>query len=330
MTVTESFFWKLSQGLSQSFFIPKPKFAVDNIPDLSGKVTLVTGGNTGIGKETVKALLSKNAKVYMASRSKTKAEAAIADLERDTGKKAIFLEVDLADLGSVKAAVDTFHSQEKELHILFNNGGVMIPAMKDLTKQGYDLQFGTNVLGHFYFTSLLLPTLSETAKASPPGTVRVITTSSSASFFFPKSDIDYETLRSGNARDKMGTQTLYAQSKLGNALVAREIARRYGSEGIISISLNPGNITSDLQRTVPKPALWFMRTFILFPTPLGAITQLYAGTAPEAAEHNGKFLVPWARVGKHTRASNSPENATRLWDWLEAQVKAWEEGRAAK
>jgi len=317
--------WKLGQVWNQSWFIPKPTYLPKDIPDLSGKVIIVTGGNTGIGKETVKALLLKNAKVYMASRSRSKAEAAIADLERETGKKAIFLEIDLADLASVKKAAETFQSQKKELHILFNNGGVMIPAMKDLTKQGYDLQFGTNVLGHHYFTTLLIPTLVATAKSSSPGTVRIITTSSSASFLFPKSDIDYETVRPGKARDDMGTQTLYLQSKLGNTLVARELARRYSHEGIISISLNPGNIGSDLQRTTPYAMLLFLRIFMLYPTPMGAITQLYAGTAPEAAEHNGKFLVPWARVGNHTRASNDPDNALRLWNYLDAQVKAWEE-----
>jgi len=321
--------WKFGQVWKQSYFIPKPKYTVNDIPDLSGKVIIVTGGNTGIGKETVKALLSKNAKVYMASRSQAKAEAAIADLEGETGKKAIFLELDLADLASVKRSAETFQSQEKELHILFNSGGVMIPPMEDLTKQGYDLQFGTNVLGHFYFTSLLLPTMKETAKSSPPGTVRVITTSSSASFLHTETDIKYETVRPGKARDKMGGGTLYAQSKLGNTLVAREIARRYASDGIISITLNPGNISSDLQRHVPKFVVWIMRALMLYPTSLGAITQLYAGTAPEAAQHNGKFLIPWARVGDHTQASNNPENAVRLWEWLEAQVKAWEEGRSS-
>ncbi|KLO08981.1 NAD-P-binding protein [Schizopora paradoxa] len=325
--MTEPISWKLRQLWKQSFFIPKPKFTAQDIPDLSGKIIIVTGGNTGIGKETVKVLLSKNAKVYMASRSQTKAEAAIADLEKETGKKAIFLELDLADLGSIKRSAETFQSTEKELHILFNSGGVMIPPMKDLTKQWYDLQFGTNALGHFYFTKLLLPTLQAAAKTSPAGTVRIVTTSSSASVLHTETDIHYDTLRPGKPRDKMGAGTLYAQSKLGNTLVARELARRYADDGIVSITLNPGNIRSDLQRNVPKFFLWIMRATMLYPTHLGAITQLYAGTAPEAADHNGKFLIPWARVGEHTKASNSPENATRLWDWLEAQIKAWEEGQ---
>ncbi|KLO08982.1 NAD-P-binding protein [Schizopora paradoxa] len=318
-------FWKLFQAWDQAWFIPEPKFTVDDIPDLSGRVIIVTGGNTGIGKETVKVLLRKNAKVYMASRSRSKAEATIAELEKETGKAAIFLETDLSDLASVKKAAENFKSQEKELHILYNNAGVMIPDMKELTKQGYDLQCGTNVLGHYYLTTLLLPILQATGKSSPPGTVRVVTTSSSGSFMFPGPDIDYDTLRSGKARDNTGNQRLYFQSKLGDTIFAKELARRYSSDGIVSISVNPGNIDSELQRTTPRFIVFLLRMFMLYPTPLGAITQLYAGTAPEAAEHSGKFLIPWARVGEHSQASSNPENGLRLWNWLEVQVKAWED-----
>jgi len=134
-----------------SSFPPASHFTVKDIPDLSGKVIIVTGANTGIGKETAKALLSHNAKVYIAARSKEKAEQAIADLKDQTGKEAIFLKLDLSDLNSVKAAAEEFQSQEKALHVLFNNAGVMMPPMDQLTTQGYDLQIGTNTLGPFYF-----------------------------------------------------------------------------------------------------------------------------------------------------------------------------------
>lgn len=208
--MTELIGWKLRQTWNHTFFIPKSKFNVEDIPDLSGKVIIVTGGNTGIGKETVKALLNKNAKVYMASRSREKAESAIADLATESGKRAIFLELDLADLASVKKAAQVFQSMENDLHVLFNNGGVLMPNIKDLTKQGYDLQFGTNVLGHYNFTVLLLPTLLETAKRSDPGTVRVITTSSSMSYIYNKSDVVYATMRDFKARKNMGSGMLYA------------------------------------------------------------------------------------------------------------------------
>ncbi|KLO08994.1 NAD-binding protein [Schizopora paradoxa] len=319
-------FWKIGQLWKQSFFIPKPKFTADDVPDLSGKVVIVTGGNTGIGKETVKALLRKNATVYMAARSKSKADAAIADLESQLGKKAHFIELDLADLASVRKAAQTFKSQENSLNILFNNGGVMFTDIKDVTKQGYDLQFGVNVLGHFYFTKLLLPTMQETAKTAPPGSVRVVTTSSSAAFLYQNKDIDYTTLKEGETRTKLGSHNLYAQSKLASSLVSTELARRYAAEGIVSISVNPGNISSDLQRNITSFAFRTLNKIMLHPTPFGAITQLYAGTSPEAGELNGKFLIPWARLGQHSKDCNNPESAQRVWEYLESQVNAFEEG----
>ncbi|KAG8997944.1 hypothetical protein FRB90_012407 [Tulasnella sp. 427] len=114
--------------MGQSFselFPPTPTFdPARDIPDLSGKVMIVTGGNTGIGKETVKALVAKNAKVYMASRSRSRADQAIADIREQTGKDAIFLELDLANLDSVTRAANEFKRQEHELHVLFNSGQV--------------------------------------------------------------------------------------------------------------------------------------------------------------------------------------------------------------
>ncbi|KAG8679030.1 hypothetical protein FRC09_019316, partial [Ceratobasidium sp. 395] len=103
------------------FFPSNPVFTVDQIPDLSGQVVIVTGGNTGIGKATCKALLEKNAKVYLAARSKTKADEAIEWLKTETGKMAVFLQLDLASLVSVRKAVEEFKSNEHELHVLFNN-----------------------------------------------------------------------------------------------------------------------------------------------------------------------------------------------------------------
>ena len=131
--------------------------------------------------------------------------------------------------------------------------GVMIPPVELLTADEYDLQFGTNVLGHFYFTILLLPILIETAKASPEKHVRVVTTSSSGHLFHDSTRINYDTVREDTEeqkriRRKVGTQRLYFQSKFGNVLFARELARRYGDQGIVSTSLNPGNIRTELAR----------------------------------------------------------------------------------
>ncbi|KAJ7025335.1 hypothetical protein C8F04DRAFT_1269226 [Mycena alexandri] len=306
----------LLSAINQSF-PPKSKFSVDDIPDLTGKVIIVTGANQGVGKETAKALLQHNAKVYIAARSEERAKEAIKDLKSQTGKEAQFLLLDLADLHSVKRAAEEFTGKETQLHILFNNGGVMIPPMEQVTAQNIDLQFGTNVLGHFYLTKLLLPTLLATAAATPGHPARVVNTSSLVSESVHS--INFNTLKDSPARKRAGPNALYGQSKFGNAVFSNELQRRYSAEGIVSVALNPGNLKTELQRHIPG----FMRSIInvmLYPVPYGALTQLWAGTTEEGASLGGKYLIPWARVGKSDPAAVDPEVGKALWTWLEEQV----------
>ncbi|PSR76806.1 hypothetical protein PHLCEN_2v8187 [Hermanssonia centrifuga] len=298
-------------------FPPKPKFSTDQIPDLAGRVVIVTGGNTGIGKETVKALLEHNAKVYLAARSKSRADAAIADLKATTGKDAIFLELDLANLASVRRAAEEYLSKEQELHILFNNAGVMWCPVEMMTDDGYDMQFGTNVLGHFFFTELLMPALLAGVKSSPDGHARVVTTSSSAAYL---DTLHPETFRDHPKRKKMGSKGLYFQSKFGNAVVAREVARRYADKGILSYSCNPGNLWTDLQRYASSAERLFIK-YITYPASFGALTQLWGGTMPDVVDHNGDFLIPWARLGRCRKEVYDPKVGEELWSYLEEQVK---------
>ncbi|KAG8739317.1 hypothetical protein FRC12_016364 [Ceratobasidium sp. 428] len=316
----------MGNQLSQ-VFPPKPLFTVEQIPDLTGQVIIVTGGNAGVGRETCKALLNKNAKVYLAARSKTKADEAIDWLRQETGgKEPIFLELDLASLNSIRKSAEEFKSKEQELHVLFNNAGVMAPPVEQKTADGYDLQFGTNVLGHYFFTTLLLPTLIHTARNSSlaHGHTRVINTSSSAVYLGPRGSIVWETLATGTEGDaackQLGTSRLYNQSKRGNVLFSNELARRYKDQGIISVSLNPGNLKTELQRHLSGLAAWVL-DFILYPASYGALTQLWAGTTPDGIQLNGKFLVPWARVGDPGDFANDEKLAEKLWIWLEEQVK---------
>ncbi|KAG8877344.1 hypothetical protein FRB98_006746, partial [Tulasnella sp. 332] len=169
------------QAISE-LFPPKSHFTAKDVPDLSNKVMIVTGGNSGIGKETIQELLKNNGKVYMASRSRTRAEEAIKDLEAKTGRRAIFLQLDLSSLDSITKAAREFQSQESVLDVLFNSGGVMNPPIEDLTTDGYDMQFGVNCLGHAHFTLLLLPQLIAAAKLSPDGKARVVNVSSNGAY----------------------------------------------------------------------------------------------------------------------------------------------------
>ncbi|KAI0671229.1 NAD-P-binding protein [Trametes maxima] len=300
---------------------PKSKFGIDQIPDLTGRIVIVTGGNVGIGFETIKPLLQRNAKVYLAARNKARADAAIASLKEATGKEAIFLELDLASLASVKKAAQEFLSKEHELHILFNNAGVMVPPIDLVTEDKYDLQWGTNVLGHFYLTELLLPALFAGAQSSADHHARVITTSSGAAYI---GKLRYETFKDSPQRRKWSSQALYSQSKLGNAIVANQTAKRYADKGIIAISVNPGNIETELQRHMPAVARKILNAVMLYPTPQGALTQLYAATAPEALNHNGGFMIPWARPGKCKAEAYDNNVGTKLWGWLDEQVKTFE------
>ncbi|KAJ7504325.1 hypothetical protein B0H11DRAFT_2349868, partial [Mycena galericulata] len=304
--------------LSQSF-PPKTKFTAEDVPDLAGKVCIVTGGNSGVGKETIRVLLTHNAKVYMASRSQSKAEAAIKELKEQTGKEALFLRLDLGDLKTIKTSAAEFLEREPELNVLFNNGGVMMPPIEDRTSDGYDLQFGTNVLGPFYFTKLLLPALIAGAKSSPDGKARVVNTSSGMHLM---NKLHFKVIQDDNKRKKAGTQLLYSLSKFGFVTYSAELARRYGTEGLVVTSLHPGVIKTDLHRHMTGAlGSSIMEKTVLHDVSYGALTQLYAGTTVQGAELNGKYLIPWARIGKPHPGTQDPRLGSELWNWMEEQVK---------
>ncbi|KAB5588759.1 hypothetical protein CTheo_7803 [Ceratobasidium theobromae] len=312
-------------SILEQAFPQAPQWSVDQMPDLTGQVMLVTGGNTGIGRETCKSLLNKNARVYMACRCPKRAKDAVEWLKEATGgKEAIFLHLDLADLESVRAAATEFTRRETRLHCLINNGGVFGPPISDKTVQGYDLQFGTNVLGHFLFTKLLLPTMIRTVDTSlGSGTVRIVNVSSVKHLFAPRGGVDYDSLEPNSVsadhiRGRLGLDKLYAQSKWALVAFSNELARRYGDEGIVSISLHPGNIRTEIARHIPMSSMMTaIADMVLWDCSYGALTQLYAATDPAAAELNGKYLVPWARLDGPRHDTFDLVGRQKLWDWLE-------------
>lgn len=298
-------------------FPPSARFGASDIPDMSGKVVLVTGANAGIGKETARVLLTKNAKVYVACRDKAKGEAVIRDLKESTGKEAFLLQLNLANLQSIKVSGEEFLRREPVLHVLFNNAGVMTPPIEMLTDDGYDLQFGTNVLGHFYFTKCIMPALLAGAAQSSDGIARIVNTASNAHWF---GSLDYNTFKDSPARRKKSPMVLYGQSKMGNVLFAAEVARRYGDQGIVSTALNPGGTKTELSRYYDSFSK-VIGNMLFHDVSFGALTQLYAGTTAEGASLNGKYLVPWARIGYTHADGQDPQQASELWNWLEEQVK---------
>ncbi|KAJ7769686.1 hypothetical protein DFH07DRAFT_282015 [Mycena maculata] len=302
--------------LRESYFCGKPTWSESDMPNLAGQVVIVTGGNSGLGKETVRALLQHDAKVYMACRSRTKAEAVISELKTLTGKEAVFLALDLADLASVKAAAHEFLSKETRLHILYNNGGIMVPPIELVTSEGYDLTFATNVLGHFYLTKLLLPALVDSA-AVDPSTGRIVNLTSVVHYI---AVINFEAFKDGPARRKMSPADHYSQSKWANAVFSAELARRYGNDGIISIAVNPGNIKTDMAHNTTGLVALSTSMLMIWPVEWGVLGQLWAGTSPEGTQLNGKYVAPWARLAKARRDVDDLKCGEKLWEWLEEQV----------
>jgi retinol dehydrogenase-12 len=174
--------------------------------------------------------------VYLAARSEEKTNAAIESIKAafpNSKGEAIYLHLDLDDLTTIKASANDFLSKEDKLNVLFNNAGVMVPPQGSKTKQGYELQLGTNNVAPFLFTKLLTPTLIKTAKLGPPGTVRVVWTSSSvAEAGSPKNGVNMDNL--DYKVDKPAWHK-YGVSKAGNILHAKEYANRYKGDGLISV-----------------------------------------------------------------------------------------------
>ncbi|KAK7064982.1 NAD(P)-binding protein [Favolaschia claudopus] len=305
-----------NSSLSTDLYPPSSKFEPErDMPDLTGKIILVTGGNTGIGYHTVKYLLIKNARVYLASRNKTKAADAIQKLEKETGKKAIFLQLDLADLRSVRRAATTFLECESRLDILFNNGG--------------SVEFGTNVTGHYFLTQLLLPALSA-SYATTNVRARVINTSSAGhKLASPGTGIDFVSLEGGPERDawlkRLSTSTagwrLYGESKLGNILLSNYLARAH-SDVLVSCALHPGSVRTDLQKTLPS-WMQFLLDLSLPPASMGAYTQLWAGTTAEPENINRKYLIPWARIGQADAIASNRELEDQMISWLKQKVEGF-------
>lgn len=279
-----------SSTLTQ-FFPPKPTFTDKALPDLKGKVYLVTGANTGIGKETARALYAKNATVYVTARSEEKGTKAIDDIKHSDPQSSgalNFLHLDLSDLAKVKASAEEFLAKEKTLHVLFNNAGHMSTDTFTKTVQGYEMALGVNCVGTFLFTKMLTPTLVATAKKEPANTVRVVWLSSFGLELFAAKDrgvdldnLDYHIPKPAPER--------YGISKAGDWALAVEFARRHREDGIISMPINPGNLTSELARD-QGAAIKMVARLVGYPPPMGAYTELYAGLSPEVTlEKSGQW-----------------------------------------
>ncbi|ANU11859.1 short-chain dehydrogenase [Planococcus antarcticus DSM 14505] len=280
---------------------------------LTGKTAIITGGNSGIGFETAKGLLAKGARIILAVRNTEKGtEARTTLLALYPSAQIDVMQLDLADLETIRSFADQFRKSFNKLDLLINNAGVMAPPYTK-TKDGFELQFGSNHLGHFALTGLLMPLLANTPDS------RVVTVSSRA---HSRGSIDFSNFDGSKGYQ---AKKFYNQSKLANLYFALELDKRLKEQGLqtISVACHPGvSATNILKFGRWEIPLLFRSIANLFlqPPDMGALSTIYAATEPDLM--GGEYIGPVAQFQRrgypalgtpHPNATD-PEISCRLWD----------------
>lgn len=292
------------------------QWTTENIPDLTGKVIIITGGNSGIGYEAAKEFARKGAQIILASRNKNKAKAALSRIQTEIpGSRAEIYQLDLADLKSIKQFTDTFKKKHNRLDVLLNNAGIMmVPYGK--TKDGFELQLGTNHLGHFALTGTLIDLLLNT-----PG-ARVVNVSSNAHYF---GEMDFSNLMYENG-EGYSAQKAYGRSKLANLLFTYELQRRFNAVGVDAIALaaHPGISNTNLAAHIFKrwrlKILQPLMGLMLQSAAMGALPSIRA--AVDSSVSGGQYFGPngskersgYPVVVLSNENSHNLEDALQLWE----------------
>ena len=284
------------------------KWSETDIPDQSGRVAVVTGSNSGIGFETARALAEKGARVVLACRSPEKGRDAERRIRAAAPQADVrFMPLDLGSLRSIEQFAKDLAAAEPKLDILCNNAGVMMPPL-GRTADGFELQFGTNHLGHFALTGRLLERIRRGQNA------RIVSVSSLAHYW---GRIDFDDL---NSEKSYNATRAYGQSKLANLLFIRELARRLQARGepIVAAAAHPGSTRTNLQQ---HSRFMYVVVAAFSQQPRGgALPTLYAATAPGV--RGGDYYGPGRmfemigppRPARSTPASKNAETARRLWE----------------
>jgi NAD(P)-dependent dehydrogenase (short-subunit alcohol dehydrogenase family) len=287
------------------------KWTTADIPDQTARTAVITGANTGLGYETASALAAKGAHVVLAVRNLDKGKAA-ADLisARTPGASVALQELDLTSLESIRGAAEQLRSSYDEIDLLINNAGVMMTP-KSTTNDGFELQFGTNHLGHFAFTGLLLDRV-----LAAPGS-RVVTVSSVGHRF--ARGIRFDDLQWDRDYSRVGA---YGQAKLANLMFTYELQRRLTGTNTIAAAAHPGSSNTELARNTPAPirrAFNVVAPLLTQGADMGALPTLRAATDPGVL--GGQYFGPdgFAEQRGHPKvvASTQPSHDTdaqrRLW-----------------
>lgn len=290
-------------------------WTTEDMPDQRGRVALVTGANSGLGLETTRALISRGCTVLMACRSARKGEAARSQLLGSGAAGLDLLELDLSDLNSVSRCAREVAERYGRLDLLINNAGLMAPP-RMRSRQGYELQFAVNHLGHFALTKALLPLMGDRPQA------RVVTVTSGAQYF---GVMAWDDLQGEQRYDRWKA---YSQSKLANVMFALELNQRLQASGsaVRSLAAHPGLARTNLQPvSVAATGAWQEALAYRLMDPLfqsaaqGALPQLYAATASDAqgGEHYGPSQLGGMRGAPKqqpvARAAKDQSQRQRLW-----------------
>jgi NAD(P)-dependent dehydrogenase (short-subunit alcohol dehydrogenase family) len=299
-----------------------------DIPSLAGKRILITGANSGIGYHAALKLVRKGAEVLLACRDRRRGEAALSRLEADSpGPRAELVLLDLASLASVRSFAEKELAQHRPLDILINNAGVMAPPKRLQTVDGFELQFGTNVLGHFALTALLMPALEQAATASAERP-RVVTL---ASIAHKRGQLNFDDLQSTKSYSPMRA---YQQSKLADLMFAFELDRRLRAahSRVLSVAAHPGVANTNLfqvgdhsaaEKTI-RNLVGHVIGIVLNTDSEGALPTLYAATATNVED--GGYYGPQGfqemrgeEVDRAKVASQAKDTAAaaRLWQVCE-------------
>ena len=286
--------------------------------DLSGRTALVTGASSGIGLETARALASVGASVVLAVRNAEKGNAALAAIRDRVPDATLELgALDLTSLASVRAFAESFLGSHDRLDLLINNAGVMASPF-ERTTDGFELQFGTNHLGHFLLTGLLVPTVLASASA------RIVSLSSAGHH---GSDIVWDDINFD--RRPYDKWDAYGQSKTANILFSVELEWRLGPRGVHAYAVHPGMIATELGRHLVPEDLQTLRQRAadqgrvlpgFKPVEAGAATTVWAATAPELEGRGGVYLEDCHISEQHAPWTLDAEAAKRLWTVSEQMV----------
>ncbi|KXH51503.1 hypothetical protein CNYM01_07655 [Colletotrichum nymphaeae SA-01] len=295
-----------------------------DIPDLAGKVIIVTGGSSGLGKESVIQLAKHNpAAIYLTARTEARGNAAIKEVEQAVPaakNKIKYLELDLGSFASIKKSTDAFLTSADRLDILMNNAGLMATP-PGLTKDGYEVQFGSNCMGPALFTKLLLPILQKTAE-QPGSDVRVVNLSSELFKQAPSEGILLSKCKT--PLDDISSLARYGQSKLADYYHTRTLSQLYPS--IKFVAVHPGVVNTGLFDDFRKRRPWVggvisvLGSIFLTDVHAGARAQLWASTAASANVKTGGFYNPKFKEYKEANLYDD-KAAKELWDWTEKELE---------